>query len=216
MVLADLFPLLRQSVDWFEDLVVERIAMLEVRSSELKTGLSSSDDPMEVEADTTAFDPCEIRAFHSLGEVCSQDDETLSKFRGRFQFPDKVRVRLPYREEHTCHFLHGEVCFYEAAFLCGLKFPIHPFIIELLGHFNIVPGQLMPNSCVRTYVFHMLGTYVTILCNWLILSQNTLYLYLGRSRMCLIFQETLFQVQVLKPCKSVQESSEKVLNFKAR
>ena len=22
---------------------------------------------------------------------------------------------------------------------------------------------------VRTYVFHMLGTYVTILCNWLIL-----------------------------------------------
>ena len=37
--------------------------------------------------------------------------------------------------------------------------------------------------CVRTYVFHMLRTYVLILCNWLILWQNTLYLYLGRIRM---------------------------------
>ena len=47
-------------------------------------------------------------------------------------------------------------------------------------------------DCVRTYVIHLLGTYVTILCNWLILWQNVLYLYLSRSRMCLILQETLF------------------------
>ena len=60
---------------------------------------------------------------------------------------------------------------------------------------------------VRTYVSHLLGTYVTILCNWLILLQNTLYLYFGRSRMCLILQETAFQDQVLKTCKSVQDSS---------
>ena len=31
-----------------------------------------------------------------------------------------------------------------------------------------------------------------------------------------MFQETRFQVQVLKLCKSVQESSEKVLFIKAR
>ena len=34
--------------------------------------------------------------------------------------------------------------------------------------------------------------------------------------MCLMLQETMFQVQVLKPCKSVQESSEEMLDFKAR
>ena len=34
--------------------------------------------------------------------------------------------------------------------------------------------------------------------------------------MYLMLQETRFQVQVLKPCKSVQELSEKVLDFKAR
>ena len=29
-------------------------------------------------------------------------------------------------------------------------------------------------------------------------------------------QETRFQIQVLKPCKSVQESSEEVMDFKAQ
>ena len=31
-----------------------------------------------------------------------------------------------------------------------------------------------------------------------------------------MLQETRFQVQMLKPCKYIQESSEKVLDFKAR
>ena len=31
-----------------------------------------------------------------------------------------------------------------------------------------------------------------------------------------MFQETRFQVQVLKPCKSIQESSERVQDFKTR
>ena len=33
--------------------------------------------------------------------------------------------------------------------------------------------------------------------------------------MCLMLQETRLQVQVLKSCKSVQESSDEVLDFKA-
>ena len=42
--------------------------------------------------------------------------------------------------------LPREVCFYEATFLSGLRFPVHPFIRELLHHLGIAPGQLMPNS----------------------------------------------------------------------
>ena len=34
--------------------------------------------------------------------------------------------------------------------------------------------------------------------------------------MCLLLQETMIQVQVLKLCKSIQESSEKVLDFNSR
>ena len=69
---------------------------------------------------------------------------------------------------------------------------------------------------VRTYVIYLLGIYVTIFCNWLIFWQNAFYLYLGRSRMCLILQETLFQDHVLKPCKSVEETSWKVPIIKAQ
>ena len=60
---------------------------------------------------------------------------------------------------------------------------------------------------VRTYVIYLLGTYVTILCNWLILWQNAFYLYLGRFRMCLNNQETMFQDQVLKPSSLYKKTS---------
>ena len=62
-MLGDLFPLLCQSIDWCEGLVSERVAMSKVRSSKLETGLSSSDDPVEMGDDTTVFIPKEVRAF---------------------------------------------------------------------------------------------------------------------------------------------------------
>ena len=41
------------------------------------------------------------------------------------------------------------------------------------------------------------------------------YFILGNPvSLCIMLYETRFQVQVLKLCKSVQESSEKVLDFK--
>ena len=59
----------------------------------------------------------------------------------------------------------------------------------------------------------MLGTYVNIvLANPL--TKRTLLVI--TSRMCLMLQRTRFQVQVLKPCKSILESSEEVLDFKVR
>ena len=87
-----------------------------------------------------AFSLRELKAFPTLGEECGLDVETLPRFRDRFQFPERVRVCLPHKEERVCHFSPGEVCFYEAAFQYGLRFPVHPFIMELLGHFNIAPG----------------------------------------------------------------------------
>lgn len=74
------------------------------------------------------------------------NEETLSRFRDRFQFSEETRIRLPRSSEKCCAFAHGEVCFYEASFLCGIRFPIHPFIMELLHYLNIAPGQLMLNS----------------------------------------------------------------------
>ena len=64
----------------------------------------------------------------------------------RSQFPERVCVRRPINEDRACHFFPGEVCFYEAAFTCELRLPVHPFIMQLLGFLRIAPRQLMPNS----------------------------------------------------------------------
>ena len=37
------------------------------------------------------------------------------------------------------------VCFFEAAFENGLRFPLHHFIKSVLQHFNVCPSQLFPN-----------------------------------------------------------------------
>ena len=138
VVLTELCPLLCQSLDWFEGLVRERGIMSEVRSSELDTGLSSSDEP--VEGDTAVSTPREVRAFYALEKVCGLDAKTVARFKERFQFPTRVHVRQTGDEERACHFFPGEICFYETAFSYGLRFPIHPFIMELLDHFGIAPG----------------------------------------------------------------------------
>ena len=84
VVLGDLLPLLRQSLNWFEGLV-RREVMSEVRSSDLETGLSSNGDP--VGGDTAVSAPREVRAFYALREACGLDAETVNRFKDRFQFP---------------------------------------------------------------------------------------------------------------------------------
>ena len=130
-----------QSIAWFEG---ETKRMSEVRSSELEIGLSSSGGPEG--GDTTVSAPRVVRAFHALKEVCGLDADTVGRFEDRFQFPEQVRIRRPNNEDRACHFFPGEVCFYKVAFTCGLRLPVHPFIMELLGYFGIAPWQLMPNS----------------------------------------------------------------------
>ena len=138
VVLTELCPLLRQSLDRFEGLIRERWIMSEVRSRELDIELSSSGEP--VEGDTAVSTPREVRAFYALEKVCGLDAKTVARFKDRFQFPTSVRVCRPSDEDRACHFFLGEICFYEAAFSCGLRFPVHPFIMELLDHFGIAPG----------------------------------------------------------------------------
>ena len=141
LVIGELSLILGQSLAWFEG---KTRRMAEVRSSELETRLSSSSDPEG--GDTAVSAPWVVRAFHALEEVCGLDDETVGRFKDRFQFAEHVHVRRPTNKERAYHFFLGEICFYEAAFTCGLRLPVHPFIMELLGFFSIAPGQLMPNS----------------------------------------------------------------------
>ena len=157
LVLGDLYPLLYKSQVWFKsvrDVLRKEVMGSEVGSGDLESGASSNIGREGTGVDTTTstpsssqpFVPAVVRSFHALKEKCSLKIEVFSKFKDRFQFPKGTRVRLPRKDEKACAFAHGEVCFYEAAFSCGLRFPIHPFIMKLLHHLNLAPGKLMSNS----------------------------------------------------------------------
>ena len=175
VALANILPLLRQSIDWFEGLVREQGIMFKVRSSELEMGLSSNGSPMEAGGDTAVSAPHVVRAFYALDEVCGLDAKTLSRFKDRFQFPDRVRVCLPSEEERACHFFLEEVCFYKATFLCGLRLPVHPFVMELLSHFGISPEQLVPNSW--RIVVSLMGIWLAATDGDMIRVDELIYLY---------------------------------------
>ena len=156
LVLGDLYLLLCQSLGWFELVrgVLRRENMsFEVRSSDLEANLSSSTCTGGVKTNTAVSVPLSShpsistssRSFYALQEECSLREDTFLRFRDRFLFPKETRVCLPWKGEKSCAFAPGEVCFYEAAFLCGLRFPVHPFIMKLLHYLNIALGQLMPN-----------------------------------------------------------------------
>ena len=171
--MGEFFHVLSQSINWFGGLIRERKRMFEVRSSELEIGLSSSDGPME--EDIAVSSPREVRAFHAVEEVYGLDVDTLGRFKDRFQFSEWVRVRLPNEEDRACHFFPGEVCFYKAAFVCGLGFPIHPFLMELLDRFGIASGQLMPNSW--RIVVSCMGIWLAATDGGILQVDELIYLY---------------------------------------
>ena len=124
--MADLLPLLRQSIDWFESLVREQEIMSKVRSSELEIGLSSNDGPVEAGSDTAVSAPWEDRAFNALDEVCGLDTDTLSRFKDRFQFPDRIRFRLPAKRNGPAISSLGRYASTRLLFCMVLGFPSTP------------------------------------------------------------------------------------------
>ena len=149
----------------------------EVRSSKLKMGLSSNYKSEELGVDTAVSkllqppnppSSSSSPSFHVLFESCCLKTKQLKSIRKRFQFPRGTVTRLPHPNEKACTFAHVKVCFYEVAFSCGLRFPIHPFIMSLLSSLNLAPGQLVPNawrtiiSCMLIWVFVYEGDMISL------------------------------------------------------
>ena len=67
-------------------------------------------------------------------------------FAKRYRPPFGVRVWSPDILTFYVVSMPKMVCFFEVAFENGLRFPLHPFIKEVLQHFNVCPSQLAPNG----------------------------------------------------------------------
>ena len=112
LVIGELSPILGQSLAWFEG---ETRRMAKVRSSELETGLSSSGDPER--GDT---------AVSALEKVCGLDDETMGRFKDRFQFPERVRVHRPINEDGPVISFPVKYASMRQSLLAGLGSPSTP------------------------------------------------------------------------------------------
>ena len=67
-------------------------------------------------------------------------------FAKRYRPPFGVRVWSPDVLTFYVVSVPKMVCFFEVAFDDGLRFPLYPFIKEVLQHFNVCPSQLAPNG----------------------------------------------------------------------
>ena len=74
-------------------------------------------------------------------------DEDIDRIRRRYQIPDNVVLRIPDADERACcPKYEGDVAFYEADLRAGLRFPIQPFVRELIDYLSLAPGQINPNG----------------------------------------------------------------------
>ena len=145
-VLLSLYPLVHFSV-CFAQFLEERVMSEEkVKSSDLETGLSSSEKTIAQEMDTALSLAITFQAWKEKCGYSRKDHEkTRDRIVSKYQFPPLALDRLPELDERAYTFLPKEVCFYESYFQCGLHFPIHPFYREVLFHLKIAPAQLIPN-----------------------------------------------------------------------
>jgi hypothetical protein len=59
------------------------------------------------------------------------NDESLKRIRYRYQIPGDVVLRIPNPDEQVCSHVE-DVPFYELTMTASLRFPVQPFIRELL------------------------------------------------------------------------------------
>jgi len=93
-----------------------------VRSSKLKTGLSSSEDrgALEVTSPSTPHKSWDIHCF------LREKDE--KRIRDGFQFPSSIKIRIPNVDNRACHFYTDKRCFLRLTSLVDF---VSPSILSL-------------------------------------------------------------------------------------
>uniref|UniRef100_A0A2N9HZ47 Uncharacterized protein n=1 Tax=Fagus sylvatica TaxID=28930 RepID=A0A2N9HZ47_FAGSY len=69
------------------------------------------------------------------------DEEGLKKIRDRYQILDDVILRIPNLDERACSSKYDDVAFYETDFIASLRFPLQPFMRELLDCLRLSPAD---------------------------------------------------------------------------
>lgn len=84
----------------------------------------------------------------------------------RYRVPSFIRLYAPRPEDRVTSDSPDRVALYEVFFSYGLRLPFHPFILNLLDWYRLVPAQLTPNSirivCCFVVLCYLLGSEARI------------------------------------------------------
>uniref|UniRef100_A0A2N9GGL5 Transposase (putative) gypsy type domain-containing protein n=1 Tax=Fagus sylvatica TaxID=28930 RepID=A0A2N9GGL5_FAGSY len=87
------------------------------------------------------------RSWKALSYFSKINQDDIDRIRRCYQIPDNVVLRILDPDERACcPKYEGDVAFYEADFRAGLRFPMQPFVSELLDFLGLAPGQVNPNG----------------------------------------------------------------------
>ncbi|KAL2505745.1 Uncharacterized protein Adt_21366 [Abeliophyllum distichum] len=73
-------------------------------------------------------------------------ESTLKRTVNHFFLSKAHNYRAPESTEYLPTGRPGEVAIYQDSLKAGLRFPLHPFLVEFFCTFNLSPGQLVPNA----------------------------------------------------------------------
>ncbi|KAL2476289.1 Uncharacterized protein Adt_37025 [Abeliophyllum distichum] len=73
-------------------------------------------------------------------------ESTLKRTIDHFYVSEGHRYKAPGPTEYLPIGRPGEVAIYQDSLKAGLRFPLHPFLVEFFCTFNLSPGQLVPNA----------------------------------------------------------------------
>ncbi|KAL2475482.1 Uncharacterized protein Adt_36218 [Abeliophyllum distichum] len=88
-----------------------------------------------------------LESIEPLEQLDSSLPEVSNSYLGTSQALGKsYNYRAPGSTEYLPTGRPGEVAIYQDSLKAGLRFPLHPFLVEFFCTFNLSPGQLVPNA----------------------------------------------------------------------
>ena len=87
------------------------------------------------------------RSWKALSYFSKIHQDDIYRIRRCYQIPDDIVLRIPDSNERSCcPKYEGDVAFYEADLQAGLRFPMQPFVRELLDFLSLAPEQVNLNG----------------------------------------------------------------------
>lgn len=107
---------------------------------DLPSSISEHSDP------SPALAPADLDLVGLASMASTMTRRNIIRFRGIYKILYHIWISVPNPNDRVTSRLEGGITLYEAFLHVGLRFSLHPFILSLLDHYQLIPTQLVPNA----------------------------------------------------------------------